>query len=83
MGGRDAHGPGARHHAGRGHADRLPRLREPGLGGKIGLDATNKWPPETRRDWGKEIRMSDAVVEKVDRMWKELGLPGSGRRIWR
>jgi 4-hydroxy-3-polyprenylbenzoate decarboxylase len=54
-----------------------------GLGSKIGLDATNKWPPETRRDWGTEIRMSDAVVEKVDRMWKELGLPGSGKRIWR
>jgi 4-hydroxy-3-polyprenylbenzoate decarboxylase len=54
-----------------------------GLGSKIGLDATNKWPPETRRDWGREIRMSDAVVEKVDRMWKDLGLPGSGKRIWR
>jgi 4-hydroxy-3-polyprenylbenzoate decarboxylase len=54
-----------------------------GLGSKIGLDATNKWPPETRRDWGTEIRMSDDVVEKVDRMWKELGLPGSGKKIWR
>jgi 4-hydroxy-3-polyprenylbenzoate decarboxylase len=54
-----------------------------GLGSKIGLDATNKWPPETRRDWGTEIRMSDAVIEKVDRMWKELGLPGGGKRIWR
>ena len=54
-----------------------------GLGSKIGLDATNKWPPETRRDWGTEIRMSDAVVEKVDRMWKDLDLPGSGKRIWR
>lgn len=54
-----------------------------GLGSKIGLDATNKWPPETRREWGAEIRMSDAVVEKVDRMWKELGLPGSGKKIWR
>jgi 4-hydroxy-3-polyprenylbenzoate decarboxylase len=54
-----------------------------GLGSKIGLDATNKWPPETRREWGTEIRMSDAVVEKVDRMWKALGLPGSGKRIWR
>ena len=54
-----------------------------GLGSKIGLDATNKWPPETRRDWGREIRMSDAVIEKVDRMWNELGLPGSGKQIWR
>lgn len=54
-----------------------------GLGSKIGLDATNKWPPETRREWGTEIRMSDAVVEKVDRMWSALGLPGSGKKIWR
>jgi 4-hydroxy-3-polyprenylbenzoate decarboxylase len=54
-----------------------------GLGSKIGLDATDKWPPETRRDWGTEIRMSDDVIEKVDRMWAELGLPGSGRSIWR
>lgn len=54
-----------------------------GLGSKIGLDATNKWPPETRREWGTEIRMSDAVVEKVDRMWGALGLPGSGKKIWR
>ena len=32
---------------------------------------------------GPEIRMADAVVEKVDRMWTELGLPGSGKTIWR
>ena len=55
---------------------------ESGLGSKIGLDATDKWPPETHREWGKEIRMSDDVIEKVDRMWKELGLPGSGKAIW-
>jgi 4-hydroxy-3-polyprenylbenzoate decarboxylase len=54
-----------------------------GLGSKIGLDATNKWPPETRREWGTEIRMSDDVIEKVDRMWKDLGLPGSGKTIWK
>jgi len=54
-----------------------------GLGSKIGLDATDKWPPETQREWGREIRMDQAVVEKVDRMWAELGLPGSGKRIWK
>jgi 4-hydroxy-3-polyprenylbenzoate decarboxylase len=54
-----------------------------GLGSKIGLDATDKWPPETQREWGREIRMDDAVVEKVDRMWAELGLPGSGKKIWK
>ena len=56
---------------------------ESGLGSKIGLDATNKWPPETRREWGTELRMTDDVVEKVDAMWRELGLPGSGKSIWK
>ncbi len=56
---------------------------ESGLGSKIGLDATDKWPPETKREWGTKIRMTDAVVEKVDRIWAELGLPGSGKAIWK
>ncbi len=56
---------------------------ESGLGSKIGLDATNKWPPETKREWGREIRMTDEVIEKVDGMWAELGLPGTGKSIWR
>ena len=51
----------------------------PGLGSKIGLDATDKWPPETKRDWGRTIRMSDDVVEKIDTLWDELGLPALGR----
>ena len=45
-----------------------------GLGSKIGLDATNKWPPETNREWGRKIRMDPDVVKKVDAMWDELGL---------
>ena len=56
---------------------------EPSLGSKIGLDATNKLPPETKREWGEEIRMSDDVISKVDEMWERLGLPGSGKDIWR
>ena len=56
---------------------------ESGLGSKIGLDATDKWPPETKRDWGTRIRMTDEVIEKVDRMWNDLGLPGSGKAIWK
>jgi 4-hydroxy-3-polyprenylbenzoate decarboxylase len=56
---------------------------ESGLGGKIGLDATNKMPPETRRDWGRPIRMSEAVVEEVTRKWASLGLPGTGKPIWK
>ena len=56
---------------------------ESGLGGKIGLDATNKLPPETKREWGKKIRMADDVVELVTRKWSSYGLPGSGKSIWR
>ncbi len=54
-----------------------------GLGSKIGLDATDKWPPETTREWGRKIAMSDDVIDKVDEMWADLGLPGSGTSIWR
>jgi 4-hydroxy-3-polyprenylbenzoate decarboxylase len=56
---------------------------EDGLGSKIGLDATDKWPPETKRQWGSEIRMSQEVVDKVTSIWSELGLPGSGKPIWK
>ena len=56
---------------------------EPGLGSKLGIDATNKWPPETRRDWGRKIRMSDEVIERVTARWADYGLPGAGKPIWR
>jgi len=56
---------------------------ESGLGGKVGLDATNKWPPETSRAWGTKIRMSDEVVRMVTEKWPKLGLPGSGKPIWK
>jgi len=55
---------------------------ESGLGSKIALDATDKWPPETKREWGSEIRMDQGVIDKVDAMWSELGLPGDGKSIW-
>jgi len=45
-----------------------------GLGGKMGLDATNKWPGETNREWGTPIVMDEAVKQKVDAMWESLGL---------
>jgi len=54
-----------------------------GLGGKIGLDATTKLPPETERPWGTPIRMVDAVVEEVTQKWPRYGLPGSGKPIWK
>ena len=45
-----------------------------GLGSKMGMDATNKWPGESTREWGVPIVMDAAVKERVDGMWKELGL---------
>ena len=45
-----------------------------GLGSKMGLDATNKWPGETQRAWGTPIAMDEAVKAKVDKMWGQLGL---------
>jgi 4-hydroxy-3-polyprenylbenzoate decarboxylase len=45
-----------------------------GLGSKMGLDATNKWPGETDREWGRPIRMDDATVARVDEIWDELGI---------
>ncbi|GHD22161.1 3-octaprenyl-4-hydroxybenzoate carboxy-lyase [Tianweitania populi] len=45
-----------------------------GLGGKLGLDATTKIAPETTREWGTPLSMSDAVIARVDALWPELGL---------
>ena len=45
-----------------------------GLGSKMGLDATNKWPGETQREWGRPIIMDEAVKKKVDDLWSSLGL---------
>jgi len=54
-----------------------------GLGGKLGMDATNKMDGETNREWGQEIRMDDKVVSRIDDIWNELGIPGSGNKIWK
>src|SRR3954463_7368225 len=56
---------------------------ESGLGGKIGLDATNKLPPEPHREWGRPIRMSDEVVAEVTRKWDSYGIPLHGKPIWK
>jgi 4-hydroxy-3-polyprenylbenzoate decarboxylase len=45
-----------------------------GLGSKMGIDATNKWPGETSRGWGTPIAMDAAVKRRVDALWGELGL---------
>jgi 4-hydroxy-3-polyprenylbenzoate decarboxylase len=46
----------------------------PGLGSKMGIDATNKWPGETDRRWGEPVAMSEEVKRRVDLLWRELGL---------
>lgn len=43
-----------------------------GLGSKVGFDATNKWPGETSREWGRPISMSEEVIKKVDKLWDSL-----------
>ncbi len=45
-----------------------------GLGSKMGIDATNKWPGETSREWGRTIVMDHAIKARVDAMWQQLGL---------
>ncbi|KGE04022.1 4-hydroxy-3-polyprenylbenzoate decarboxylase [Pseudohaliea rubra] len=45
-----------------------------GLGSKVGLDATNKWPGETDREWGEPISMDKTTRDRVDAIWDQLGL---------
>ena len=48
-----------------------------GLGGKMGLDATNKWPGETSREWGRAIHMDAAVEHRVDALVAALLKPAA------
>jgi len=45
-----------------------------GLGSKMGMDATNKWPGETDREWGEPITMTDSVKQRVDELWEQLNI---------
>ncbi len=45
-----------------------------GLGSKVGIDATNKWPGESEREWGRVIHMDADVKARIDSIWGELGL---------
>jgi 4-hydroxy-3-polyprenylbenzoate decarboxylase len=56
---------------------------ESGLGSKMGIDATTKIPPETNREWGRKIRMTDDVIDEVTKKWASYGLPGKGISIWK
>lgn len=52
---------------------------QPGLGGKLGIDATNKIAPETERPWGKTLAMAPAVIARVDAIWDKLSIaPAAG-----
>jgi 4-hydroxy-3-polyprenylbenzoate decarboxylase len=46
----------------------------PGLGSKMGIDATNKWPGETNREWGRGIRMDAAAAQKAQEVCDALGV---------
>jgi len=45
-----------------------------GLGSKMGIDATNKWPAETARQWGTPIAMDDATKRRIDALWEKMNL---------
>ncbi len=47
---------------------------ETSLGSKMGLDATNKWPSESQRQWGRPIEMTPEVVQRIDALWDELAI---------
>ena len=59
------------------HLDHAPERQF--VGGKLGLDATAKWPEEGARPWPEEISMSDEVKALVDGRWEEYGIGGSPR----
>jgi 4-hydroxy-3-polyprenylbenzoate decarboxylase len=40
----------------------------------MGIDATNKMPGETQREWGRPIAMDAAVRQRIDAIWNNLGL---------
>jgi 4-hydroxy-3-polyprenylbenzoate decarboxylase len=50
----------------------------PGLGSKLGLDATSKWPGETTRQWSQPITLDVQVEQRVDALWARLCATGAG-----
>ncbi len=51
-----------------------------GLGSKLGIDATGKWPGETTREWGRPIAMTPSVAARVDALLADLSLAGAPTR---
>jgi 4-hydroxy-3-polyprenylbenzoate decarboxylase len=56
---------------------------ESGLGSKAGFDATNKIYPETTREWGTKIKMTDEIIAKVTKDWEKYGFSSPGQPIWK
>lgn len=54
-----------------------------GLGGKIGLDATNKIGNETNREWGQKIQMDKKIIDDVTQKWSSLGFDFDAKPIWK
>jgi 4-hydroxy-3-polyprenylbenzoate decarboxylase len=48
----------------------------------MGIDATSKIHPETTREWGRPIVMTDNVAQKVSDMWETYGIPTEGKNFW-
>ncbi|WP_117002046.1 MULTISPECIES: 4-hydroxy-3-polyprenylbenzoate decarboxylase [Cysteiniphilum] len=49
------------------------------LGSKMGLDATNKLPGETMREWGEVITMRQDIIDKIDAIWADLGIDNDSK----
>jgi len=45
-----------------------------GLGGRMGIDATTKIPPETEHEWGEPLKSDIDIAAMVERRWQEYGL---------
>ena len=45
-----------------------------GLGSKMGMDATNKWPGETQREWGRPMQMTAEATARAEQLFQALGL---------
>jgi 4-hydroxy-3-polyprenylbenzoate decarboxylase len=52
-----------------------------GLGSKMGLDATNKWPGETDREWGVPIVMDESVKQQIDDIWEDLDIFSAEKKV--
>ena len=75
LGDHHTNGSGKGYRSGGEYADRLSDFASPVSGlSEDGADATNKWPGETDREWGRPIQMDEKVRARVDEIWDELAI---------